>query len=122
MAAEDGGVYVVGAGLAGLRCARRLHEQGVEATVLETDDVHRRARVLERALGAVGRDRRVGHAVGEEHDGRDRIDLVLECRTRSDETTDVSNDPATDDGAGVTLLAAGFRLRRAWSRLRASPA
>src|SRR5512132_2229700 len=38
MASEDGGVYVVGAGLAGLRCARRLHEQGVEATVLEADD------------------------------------------------------------------------------------
>ncbi|HEV2922109.1 MAG TPA: FAD-dependent oxidoreductase, partial [Actinomycetota bacterium] len=38
MAAQDGGVYVVGAGLAGLRCARRLHDHGVEATVLEAGD------------------------------------------------------------------------------------
>ena len=38
MATQDGGVYVVGAGLAGLRCARRLHEKGVAATVLEASD------------------------------------------------------------------------------------
>jgi phytoene dehydrogenase-like protein len=38
MAEPDGGVYVVGAGLAGLRCARRLRERGVEATVLEVAD------------------------------------------------------------------------------------
>ena len=38
MASKDGGVYVVGAGLAGLRCARRLHEKGVAATVLEASD------------------------------------------------------------------------------------
>src|SRR5215217_108652 len=38
MTARDGGVYVVGAGLAGLRCARRLHDHGVEATVLEAAD------------------------------------------------------------------------------------
>jgi phytoene dehydrogenase-like protein len=38
VAARDGGVYVVGAGLAGLRCARRLHEKGVAATVLEAAD------------------------------------------------------------------------------------
>jgi len=38
MTARDGGVYVVGAGLAGLRCARRLHDHGVEATVLEAGD------------------------------------------------------------------------------------
>jgi phytoene dehydrogenase-like protein len=39
MAGElDGDVYVVGAGLAGLRCARRLHEQGVAASVLEATD------------------------------------------------------------------------------------
>src|SRR5918995_693764 len=38
MASRDGGVYVVGAGLAGLRCARRLHEKGVAATVLEAAD------------------------------------------------------------------------------------
>jgi phytoene dehydrogenase-like protein len=38
MAERDGGVYVVGAGLAGLRCARRLHEKGVAATVLEASD------------------------------------------------------------------------------------
>jgi phytoene dehydrogenase-like protein len=38
MAAQDGGVYVVGAGLAGLRCARRLHTHGVAATVLEAAD------------------------------------------------------------------------------------
>ena len=37
-ALRDGGVYVVGAGLAGLRCARRLHEKGVAATVLEASD------------------------------------------------------------------------------------
>jgi uncharacterized protein with NAD-binding domain and iron-sulfur cluster len=35
---QDGGVYVVGAGLAGLRCARRLHDKGVAATVLEAAD------------------------------------------------------------------------------------
>jgi phytoene dehydrogenase-like protein len=35
---RDDGVYVVGAGLAGLRCARRLHEKGVAATVLEASD------------------------------------------------------------------------------------
>jgi phytoene dehydrogenase-like protein len=33
-----GDVYVVGAGLAGLRCARRLHERGVAAAVLEAGD------------------------------------------------------------------------------------
>jgi phytoene dehydrogenase-like protein len=38
MTVRDGGVYVVGAGLAGLRCARRLHEKGVAATVLEAAD------------------------------------------------------------------------------------
>jgi phytoene dehydrogenase-like protein len=38
MTSKDGGVYVVGAGLAGLRCARRLHEKGVAATVLEAGD------------------------------------------------------------------------------------
>jgi phytoene dehydrogenase-like protein len=38
MAEADGGVYVVGAGLAGLRCALRLRERGVEATVLEAAD------------------------------------------------------------------------------------
>jgi phytoene dehydrogenase-like protein len=38
MAERDGGVYVVGAGLAGLRCARRLHDHGVAATVLEAAD------------------------------------------------------------------------------------
>ena len=38
MAERDGGVYVVGAGLAGPRCARRLHEKGVAATVLEASD------------------------------------------------------------------------------------
>src|SRR4029450_641573 len=38
MASKDGGVYVVGAGLAGLRCARRLHDKGVAATVLEAAD------------------------------------------------------------------------------------
>jgi phytoene dehydrogenase-like protein len=35
---RDGGVYVVGAGLAGLRCARRLHDKGVAAIVLEASD------------------------------------------------------------------------------------
>jgi phytoene dehydrogenase-like protein len=35
---QDGGVFVVGAGLAGLRCARGLHDQGVPATVLEATD------------------------------------------------------------------------------------
>jgi phytoene dehydrogenase-like protein len=35
---QDGGVYVVGAGLAGLRCARRLRDKGVAATVLEAAD------------------------------------------------------------------------------------
>jgi phytoene dehydrogenase-like protein len=38
VAGGGGGVYVVGAGLAGLRCARRLHERGVTATVLEAAD------------------------------------------------------------------------------------
>jgi phytoene dehydrogenase-like protein len=38
VAAGGGDVYVVGAGLAGLRCARRLHERGVAATVLEAAD------------------------------------------------------------------------------------
>jgi phytoene dehydrogenase-like protein len=38
MAEEDDGVYVVGAGLAGLRCARSLHSHGVAATVLEAGD------------------------------------------------------------------------------------
>ena len=38
MVPKDGGVYVVGAGLAGLRCARRLHTHGVAATVLEAAD------------------------------------------------------------------------------------
>jgi phytoene dehydrogenase-like protein len=38
MAGRDGGVYVVGAGLAGLRCARRLHDKGVAAAVLEASD------------------------------------------------------------------------------------
>ena len=37
MPAEDG-VHVVGAGLAGLACARRLHAKGVAATVLEAAD------------------------------------------------------------------------------------
>src|SRR5919201_920659 len=37
MPAEDG-VHVVGAGLAGLACARRLHAKGVAATVLEAGD------------------------------------------------------------------------------------
>src|SRR4029453_6385526 len=35
---QDDGVYVVGAGLAGLRCPRRLHDQGVAVTVLEAGD------------------------------------------------------------------------------------
>jgi phytoene dehydrogenase-like protein len=38
VAGGGGDVYVVGAGLAGLRCARRLHERGVAATVLEAAD------------------------------------------------------------------------------------
>src|SRR4030095_7639523 len=39
MAAQrDGGVYVVGAGGPGLRGARRVHEKGVAATVLEASD------------------------------------------------------------------------------------
>jgi phytoene dehydrogenase-like protein len=38
VAGGGGDVYVVGGGLAGLRCARRLHERGVTATVLEAGD------------------------------------------------------------------------------------
>jgi phytoene dehydrogenase-like protein len=38
VAGGDAGVYVVGAGLAGLRCARRLLDRGVAATVLEAGD------------------------------------------------------------------------------------
>ena len=38
MAGRNGGVYVVGAGLAGLRCARRLHDKGAAATALEASD------------------------------------------------------------------------------------
>src|SRR5919204_370688 len=38
MAGQGGGVHVVGAGLAGLACARRLWAAGVAATVLEADD------------------------------------------------------------------------------------
>jgi Flavin containing amine oxidoreductase len=38
VAGGGGDVFVVGAGLAGLRCARRLHERGVAATVLEAGD------------------------------------------------------------------------------------
>jgi phytoene dehydrogenase-like protein len=38
VAGGGGDVYVVGAGLAGLRCARHLHDRGVAATVLEAGD------------------------------------------------------------------------------------
>src|SRR5919197_5615544 len=36
--AGDDGVYVIGAGLAGLSCARHLLDHGVNATVLEAAD------------------------------------------------------------------------------------
>ncbi len=67
---------------------RRRHaaeEPFVEAAVLEADDVQGGTDAGQRALGRLARDGRIHDAVGEQDDGRDRVQLRAKGSARADE-------------------------------------